>query len=138
MPPKKAMRRWPSDARCAVARRAPSRLSGTTTEPRPPCNRRMAKATGSRSVNAFRSAASVPIAGQMIRPAAPCSRISRITWACRTTFSPVLAMNGTTSEVWQARSMPIASSMKNGLARSLMTMPSSDVRAERRLAAPRW
>ena len=66
-----------------------------------------------------------------------CSLIERSTSAWRTGLSVVLAMKGMKPAVWNTRSMPTASSAKNGLARSLMTMPTVFERALLRLAAPR-
>ena len=45
--------------------------------------------------SASNASTGVPRAGEMIRPATPCSRISLMTSAWRTGSSAVLAMNGT-------------------------------------------
>ncbi len=79
----------------------------------------------------------VPRAGETMRPATPCSIIDFSTSSWRTGFSAVLAMKGTTPTDWKTRSVPTASSAKNGLVRSLMTMPMTLECALRRLAAPR-
>ena len=81
--------------------------------------------------------ASVPRAGQMISPQTACSRMAFSTSACRFGLSAVCAIRETSPEARKTDSIPTASSAKKGLARSLMTMPTTLVRAARRLAAPR-
>ena len=81
--------------------------------------------------------ASVPRAGQMIRPHTACSRMALSTSVCRFGLSAVCAIRETRPDARNTDSMPTASSAKNGLARSLMTIPTTLLCALRRLAAPR-
>ena len=100
--------------------------------------RRITETTGIRqSSTSRRKARSVPSAGQTMKPAAPCSRITFMTCACRAGLSPVLARNGTIPAAASPRSIPTASSAKKGLVRSLMIIPTVSAAPLRRLAAPR-
>ncbi len=71
----------------------------------------------------LKSAASVPRAGETMRPETPCSRIEAMHLAL-----PIDVLAGIGEEVHEAGrlhdlSMPTASSAKKGLVRSLTTMP---------------
>ena len=117
---------------------APRALSGITLARREPGMRRMASTTGvSARLKSDSAEASVPRAGQMISPQTACSRMALSTSACRFGLSAVCAIRERRPDVRKTDSIPTASSAKKGLARSLMTMPTTLVRALRRLAAPR-